>query len=210
MPSTAAQVAKTSPIQNPNAYAVAPVSGSPSKMGATSSMKQQLGKKDLWVFMIIAIILLIVLYYISSNHCEVLENLKTCSWNNYYYFGAIVLAIGVLVLAYGCYMAFCVADNQSKTLIAISFGLISVLLIVAFTLFFRNGNFSGAFYTSLFILLVAVLCMYFCYRVKRAAGYTNIVFVIVAIILAWGMWDVTSNNCNREPHKKHSSHHHKH
>jgi len=191
------------PPRSPNAAAVLPV-----RSGVTANMKEQFGRPELWVYIVIAIILIIVLLYVANDYKCVFEDLKMCSWSCNYIVGALIMVVGLLIFAYASFVGQVgSADHVCRYMIVALFGAVSVLLVIAFTLFFRNGDYTGAFYVSMVILFFAALHMYFCWKAGRGAGWLSLVFVIVSILFVWFTWDVTSQNNNREM-KRHSKHHH--
>jgi tryptophan-rich sensory protein len=200
-----ASVRNLSPIRTATAASVQPVS---SRGMSAYNMKEQLGRPELWLYIVIAIILIVVLLYVANDYKCVFEDLKMCSWTSNYIVGAIIMVVGVLLLAYASFTAQVNSGDQHCRYAVISlFGAICVLLVIAFTLFFRNGDFSGAFYVALVILFLAVLHMYFSWKAKHGAGWVSLVFVIVSVLFVWFTWDVTSQNNNREMKR---SKHHKH
>jgi len=191
-----------SPPRSPNAAAVEPV-----RSGMTANMKEQFGRPELWVYIVIAIILIVVLLYVANDYKCVFEDLKMCSWSSNYIVGAIVMVVGLLIFAYASFVGQVQSgDNTCRYMIVALFGAVCVLLVIAFTLFFRNGDYTGAFYVAMVILLLAALHMYFCWRAKHGAGWLSFVFVVVSVLFVWFTWDVTSRNNNREM-KRHSKHH---
>lgn len=191
-----------SPLRSPQTAA----SLEPARQGMTSNMREQMGRPELWVYIVITIIVIIVLLYVANDYKCVFEDLKMCSFSSNYIVGALILVVGLLIFAYASFVGQMHApDHNCKSAIVFLFGAVCVLLVIAFTLFFRNGDYSGAFYVALIVLFLASVHMYFCWKAKRGAAWMSFVWVIVSILFVWFTWDVTSQNNNHDMkrHKKH-------
>lgn len=152
--------------------------------------------RAIWIFIVLAIVVIVVVAWFGRRYKCVKDSLNEGSWNNQWLFGGILLGIALLITAWATGKAFTMTDSTNKNFLMISFVAIGILLILAFALFFSKQNYSGAFYTSLLIVAIAILLMYFTWKVDSKLGWWQLPFVVMSIALVAFFWDITSKNSN--------------
>lgn len=135
-----------------------------------------------WVFILVAIIVLIILFLIARGSTEWFNSLNN-SWgwfassNNTVL--AIVMIIVVLLMAYVSYNAFIrAADYSTRNGIAWTFGLQLIGLIVLFALFYRGQNISAAAWVSVLLFILALVQSYFIYRADPRSFWGMVPYLI--------------------------------
>lgn len=149
-----------------------------------------------WLFIVLAIVVIVLLWWIGRNVKCVQKEVCTSSWNSQPMFGGFLLLLSILIAGYYTGCAFDIADVNTRNFLMIGFVAIGILLVIAFVLFFQKSNFSAAFYVSLIVVAVVLLQTYFAFRVSRKYGYGHLPLLIMSIVLAIYFWDITSKNEN--------------
>lgn len=162
----------------------------------TTDSKMSMDKMKVWIFVVLAIVVIIILCWIAKNYKCVSDALNTGCWCSNPLIGGILLFIALLITAWFTSRAFVMADSTTRNFLMVGFVAISILLILAFFLFYKKSNYSAAFYVSLLIVAVAFLHMYFCFKVNKNAGYAQLPLVIMTIVLACYFYNITANNEN--------------
>ena len=72
-----------------------------------------MGRPELWVYIVITIIFIIVLFYVAGDYKCVFEDLKMCSFSSNYIVGALILVVGLLIFAYASFVGQMHAPDNS-------------------------------------------------------------------------------------------------
>ncbi len=194
-----ASLPSVNPLVSPVPLLPSPVSSIPtpakSIMGSGFESKMNM-KMALIVFVVLTIITILIMGYLAKNYLDTQDTLNTSAWNSFPTAGAVLLFLAMLVSSYFTYSGFSNAQGYDKNLIMISYIAILILFIIAFTLFWRKGNYSGAFYVSLAIVALSILLTYFSWKSNKMAGYGQLPLVIMSVVFACYCYDVTSKNHN--------------
>jgi len=165
--------------------------------GGAPSYAGLFSQRSLWVYVVLAIVLVVILAWLAKDFKCVFASLNLPSWGDNPTVAAILIVVSLFIAAYCAFMGHASAfDANSKYMIMLAFGAIVVLYIVVFYLFFRKGNFTGAFYTSLLLLVAALFLLYTCWRTSKAAAYGVIPLVVVAALQSWWLWKVSTDNAS--------------
>ena len=186
-----------------------------------SNVYKYLEDKLLWVFMIVAIIVLIVLFLLSregmkryktkGKDCKGkswYESLHMYRWGKSTAVWAVVLVVGVLLFAWAAYVAYVGSNDQNtKNMIITLLGLVMIGLIALFAVFFSKvkcaKDSTSTFSTSLWLaILVGVLTLGFLYSVwgnmwARLALIPFMVYIIMMIILLADLAKYYKRDCEK-------------
>ena len=169
--------------------------------------KDQCREPSMWAFIIIAIIVLVLLFLVMRPGMDAYNQMNKKGWSDANSVWGIVIAIVVLLFAYGSYQGYRNAcDDMSRQLIAVSFGVQMVLLLVVFYLGFRSQSFTNAFYLAIVVFLLSIAHLYFVWKSSRGGGYACILYVIWTLLVLLGAWGVSGDN--KAPKRDHHRHHH--
>lgn len=148
------------------------------------------------IFVLVSVVVIILLGFIAKYYKDTHDSLCVSSWNSQPLLGGILLFISLLISAFYAGKGYLVADSTTRNLILIFFAAIMILVIIAFVLFFRKGNYSSAFYISLVIVACSFVLAYLCAKYNRTYGYGQIPLFVMSVVLAAYFYDVTSKNEN--------------
>jgi tryptophan-rich sensory protein len=161
-----------------------------------NEMKKMNMKMGLVIVLVLAIVTILIMGYLAKNYQCVQDTLNVSAWNSFPTAGAVLLFLSILISAYFMHKGFSSAQGYDKNLIVISYIAILILFIVAFTLFWRKGNYSGAFYVSLVIVGLSLMLTYFSWKSNKMSGYGQMPLFIMSVVLACYFYDITSKNHN--------------
>jgi cation transport ATPase len=164
-----------------------------------------LESKSLWLFMVVAIVVLFILYYLSIGtygSTGYWSQLQMWSWGQNPTLLGFLLVIAVLIFTWGCWNAYVHIENKGKkNMIIAGFGLSMILLIVWFALFFTKSGtalttkgFNSASYAALFASLVALLTLYVVWNGGMVARVSVIIYTVYIIILTILFFNIARNN----------------
>jgi len=149
----------------------------------------------MWAFIIIAIIVLVLLFIVIRPGLDHYNRMNKNGWTDANSVWAIIVSVVVLLFAYGSYYAYISASSDmTRQLIAVSFGVQMILLLVIFYLAFRTQSWSNAFYLSIVVFLLALVHIYVVWKVSRSAGYACILYVIWTLLMVFASWGLSSDN----------------
>lgn len=161
-----------------------------------TGMKKMNIKMALIVFVVFAIVTILIMGYLAKNYQDTQDSLNTSAWNAFPVAGAVLLFLAILISSYATFKGFSTAQGYDKNLIMICYVAILILFIIAFTLFWRKGNYSGAFYVSLVIVALSILLSYFSWKSDKIGGYGQLPLFIMSVVAACYFYDITSKNHN--------------
>lgn len=153
-------------------------------------------KMSMVIFLVLGIVTILIMGYLAKNYQCVQDTLNVSAWNSFPTAGAVLLFLAILISSYFTSKGFSTAQGYDKNLIVISYISILILFIVAFTLFWRKGNYSGAFYVSLVIVGLSMMLTYFSWKSSKMGGYGQMPLLIMSVVAACYFYDVTSKNHN--------------
>lgn len=155
----------------------------------------------LWVYLVIAAIVLVICWWIAAVRDSVnyWKSLTMVSWAQNLWVMGILMIVALLLLAYATYRAYVASDilgdRLNVNMIMLTFALQMVLLVVAFAVLFRNHQTSTAFY---FVLLLVVITAWQFYLFQRSGDRVAVwllllyaIWLVVALFISWNVY--TSN-----------------
>lgn len=184
-----------------------PAASSGASVDACSSwsLKGQLCQRGLWIFIIVAVVVLVVLFYLccdafrsEAGYDSWWKSLGGYSWGESAPLWVILMVVGVLLFAWAAFTAYTTcADQNKRNMIIGGFGLSMLSLVALFSVFFRkdaDGNFSDSdFSTASWVaVLAAVLgfaCLYPMWQchAARLAMIPYLVWVVAVVIYVWDL-----------------------
>jgi tryptophan-rich sensory protein len=156
--------------------------------------KQAACSKNLWMFLLIAIIVLIICYFIAAPNAVWFDSLKKFSWGNNSLIFFIVLVIVVLVMAGGTYVAYSVANTYMQGAILMSFMAAMFLLIIWFAIFYQAQQLDHAFYIGMVFLFVAFIQTYLVFQASVKAGYAMLPYIIWMVLVVLMVYKIFVDN----------------
>jgi uncharacterized membrane protein YgcG len=165
-------------------------------------------KNYLWVYLLIVIIVLVIIFWYANSKCHKEEfeklHLKHVEWlkgSSGRCVLGLFLAIALLFLAWGCAstsgMYRCGGDMNKSNMMMGLFGVLVLLVLIAFILFFR-GSFSTAYWLMIFTFIIGLLATIFFafYRMTTAACCLGL-FSAFSLFCLWIFHKVNRQNpCN--------------
>jgi tryptophan-rich sensory protein len=195
----------SSQTYNTDANTVNPADGTQTQQ--TFTFKDHCKTPVMWAFIIVAIIVLVLLFLVIRPGLEQYSRMNKKGWTDANSVWGIIVTIVVLLFAYGSYYAYRMAPtDMTRQLIAVSFGVQMVLLLVVFYLAFRTQSWSNAFYLSIVVFLLALVHIYVVWKVSRSAGYASILYVLWTLLMVFASWGLSSDN-QAADHKRHNNAH---
>lgn len=161
-----------------------------------SQIKTAACSKNLWMFLLIAIIVLIICWFIAAPNIMWYDSLKNFSWGNNSLIFYIVLVLVVLVMAGGTYVAYNMANASMQTTILMTFMAAMFLLIIWFTVFYQAQQLEQSFYVGMIFLFVAFLQTYFVFQVSAKAGYAMLPYFIWMVLVVLMIYKIFASNVN--------------
>lgn len=167
-----------------------------------------MARNYLWVYLMLAVIVLVIIIWYASTGCRANEfdrlHVKGVEWirgSSGRTIMALFLAVALLLLAWsfssvsGMYR--CAGDMNKSNILMGAFGLMLLLVLITFILFY-NGSFTTAYYFALFTLLLAVLVtvMFAYYRFSGAALALGL-FALFALMATWVIHRISCQNPSR-------------
>jgi tryptophan-rich sensory protein len=219
-------------LSDPN-RGVLPAASSDTQVDSCGSMtlKGQLCNKGLWVYIIVAIIVLVVCMYITRSGMKKDENgeswwdkLAKNDWGVSGSFWGILLVVGVILFAWASFTALQTPglSDQKRYLIIGGFGVSMLSLVAMFSVLFsaeKNKNepeaFSRASWMAIFAAVIGFALLYPMWgcNTARVAMIPYLVWVTAMAVMVWRMSthynDASEGNVSRDSHR-HSGHGHAH
>ena len=149
---------------------------------------------EVWVFIVIAIVVLVVCFVIAKPGMEWFNDLNTTAATRYMWIWAVILTIAYIVAAYYTSVGYYAATPHVKTGIMLSFIAFSLLLLVWFFVLFKMKEITSAFYVSIALLFVLFIQMYLCWATNLTAGLGNIGIMLMAFILVGFSYNLSAAN----------------
>ena len=169
----------------------------------TTTLYNQMCQKGTWVFMVIGIIAIIIVAWIAWNGRCFWNSLEKWCWGDNELVWMVVLAISILLLAWGCSVAYTSMQHANKrNMVMGGFVLLMILVVLWAILFFRKDGceyttcgIRPATWVAVVAAIVALLMLYPLWSSKGGARLAALPFIIVIIALA-----ALTNNiaCNLE------------
>jgi magnesium-transporting ATPase (P-type) len=171
--------------------------------------KHFMTRNYLWAYLLFAVIVMVVIFWYAVSgcraddfdrlHCKGVEWIKGSSGRTIM---GLFLIIALLLVAWACSSVSgiyrCMGDMNKCNGVMGIFGLMMVLVLITFILFYR-GSFTKAYYFALFTLLMALLVtIMFAYYKFSAAACAMGLFTLWAVLAAWVIHKVSCQNpCRR-------------
>ena len=156
--------------------------------------KEQVSDKILWVYIIVAVIILIILFWIAGSASTYFNSLNKPTWTNAPAIWGTLMVIVVLILAYANFKAFRVANAAYRNNIIVTVIIQAILLIAWFWVFYKTENPMNAFYIALVLLLVTLWQLFVLYRVDPAAGWMALPFLVWLLLAIYVNWSISDTN----------------
>jgi len=154
------------------------------------TLQQHMHKHAQLVFLVVAIVTLIILFYITYPVREWFDNLNN-NWNwlksgNMTVMGIVLVGV-VLLMAWSSAHAYQRASLRDQAAIALTFAVSLILLVVWFAVFYRRQSFNAATVLSWFVLIVGLIQGYYVWKVGRSAAWAMLPYLAwVVVALAFG------------------------
>lgn len=162
-------------------------------------------RNNLWAYLLVALIVLVIIFWFAVSgckkdvfdklHCRGVEWIKGSS-------GRVIMGLFlVLALLLAAWSASCVAgayrcmgDLNRSNLVMAAFGLMMILVLVTFVLFYR-GSFTNAYYFALVTFLLALLVVImFAYYGFTGPAMAMGLFALWALMITWVTHKVSCQN----------------
>lgn len=153
-------------------------------------------------FIIIALITLIICTVLAVQNKEWFNSLSVGGWamGGWLIFWAVVLWIGVILLALGSFYAYAAGTEQMKIAIVIVFLLTMISLIIWFCIMYYNKDLTVSFYFSFVVVILTLILLVLNWRVAATAGYFSILQLIVSIVIVIFAYNtMNANTINSVP-----------
>ena len=199
-------------------------SGSDSESCKLWSLKGQIRQQGLWMFIVIAIIVIAISIYMfggkDGHHWY--KHLDMWDWGRNTTIWAVFMVVGIILFAWAAFTAYMnVADPKKKYMILVGFGLSMVAIVALFTVFFRKDCHGDYSYTGFdvsawiatFAALLGVAMLWPMWGCKVAC-IAFIPYLVWIIVIAFLLMDIAKRNgCGSErshSERSHSDHSHSH
>ena len=150
--------------------------------------------KAIWAFIIVAILVLIICFFIAKPELEWYREINKYGWLSNNWLMGVILIVVILLMSYSSYFAYCVADESGKNMVIITFTLGLLILITWFIVFFKVKSFLNAFYLSMMLFFVSFIQIYFVWDISSNAGYGMIPYIVVTFLLTIISLNISSEN----------------
>lgn len=162
-------------------------------------------KAELWIFLVIAIIVLILCFVVASPNLEWYSNLRKVDWAENFWIIGIILIFTVLILTYVTFLTYIYSSENYKFVVIALFIGVMLLLFSWFLVFFSSKCLINAFYTSLILLFFTIMLTYITWSVDYRFGICTLPFLVFVIFIFGMSWHINDCNCEelkREFHEK--------
>lgn len=160
-------------------------------------IQAQLHKYAIWFFLIIAIIVLVILFWIAKPSQEWFANLNN-SWEwlkaDNMTVMVIIMVIVVLLMAYVSYAAYMKAALADRNAIILTFSASMLLLILWFTIFYNQKSLNAAAWIGIAVLVAGLIQTWYVFKVDKAAGWGMIPYLIWVITAVAFNFQLSSSN----------------
>lgn len=162
-----------------------------------TGIHQVIHKNAIWVFLIVAIIVLVILFWIAKPQQEWFAGLNN-SWSwlkaNNMSVMAIIMVIVVLLMAYVSYVAYVKTTARWRNGIILSFAASMLLLIVWFIVFYNTQNLMAASWLGVAVLVAGLIQTWYVFNADRAAGWGMVPYLLwLVTAVAFGFQLAGSN-----------------
>lgn len=148
-------------------------------------LMDQMAAKAIWVFIIIAIIVLIILFWISTSGSDWFNTLNN-TWNwikgSALIGWAVLLVVGVLLAAFVSAVAYANADVRTRGAIIALFGLTMLFLIIWFAVFYSNQNLYAAAWLGGITVILSIFWAGYVWKGDARAGWGMIPYLLWAVV----------------------------
>lgn len=166
------------------------------------SLRGQLCQKGLWIFVIVAVVVLVVLFYLAHHAVKGCDSwwssLGGHQWGQSASLWAVLMTVGVLLFSWAAFTAYTTCPDQSKrNMIVGGFGLSMLALVALFAVFFRkdcDGNYSSSgFSTAAWIAVLAAVLGFACLwpmwhnGAARLAMIPYLVWIVAVVVYVWDL-----------------------
>lgn len=151
---------------------------------------------EVWIFIVIAVVILVVFFVICYYGLPFFNELKQTAATKYLWIWGVIFAIAYLVASYYTYTGWAVANTTGKFGIFIAFAAASLLILGWAVALFRMKDLQAATWISLALLFVIIIQTYLCWSTFSISGMGNIGLGIVGIILvgfSWNLWSMNTD-----------------
>ena len=164
-----------------------------------SNMKCYASQQSFWLVLVITIIFIIIVWALFRCGCDFfcgLNNDWNWSKNIGSWFGALIFLVVTLLFGYGVYIAYALADCNSKSAIGFGFLITLILAVIWLYTFFKCHNINGSLWLGFFTLLAALFTFGVALRSNSAAGWATFPFVIGVFLVLIINWHLRTLNCH--------------
>ncbi len=159
-----------------------------------NGFKEQPYSPEVWIFIVIAIIVLIICFWIAQPELEWYKDQKKYTLFENFWVLAIILVIVAILMAYCSYVSYMKGNSQQRSAIMITFIAGMLLLFLWFVVFYKMKNLSVAFYFAIALLFVAFIQIYFVWNVYDKAGWGLIPYIIFIGFLVGLNYNISDQN----------------
>lgn len=157
-------------------------------------LKNYFSSAEIWIFLVIAIIILILCFVMASMSLEWYSGLSKIDWAGNFWIMGIFLVLVVLILAYATFLAYITCPKNHKGFIMMTFIAVMLLTFGWFTVFFNAKSLLNAYYTSLFLLFASILLTYVVWQIDYRFGICTLPFLVFAIFMSGMSWHINDSN----------------
>lgn len=159
--------------------------------------QQVIHKNAIWVFLIVAIIVLIILFWIAKPQQDWFASLNN-SWTwlkaSNMSVMVIIMIIVVLLMAYVSYVAYIKITARWRNGVILSFAASMLLLIVWFAVFYRTQNLMTAAWLGVAVLVAGLIQTWYVFNADRAAGWGMVPYLLWLITAVAFGFQLSSSN----------------
>ena len=136
-----------------------------------------------WMFIVIAIVILIIFYVVTIRGMSFFKTLKQSVTTKYMWIWGVIVGIAFLVMSYYAFVGYSLATSYTQFGIFIAFIAVSLLLLGwAFAMFTMKELYS-AVWVSVALLFAIIILMYLCWSSNTISGLGNLGMGIVGLII---------------------------
>jgi tryptophan-rich sensory protein len=157
-------------------------------------IKNHLRGWPFWIFIIIAIIVLVITILLAKSESGWYNDLKKMSWAENMVVWAVLYCIVIILMAWCTSFAYCLADDTGKMYILTSFIAAIILIVITFVVFYRSKNLDVTFYLVMLLIAVSIFQTFVVWKYHAGSGIGMLPYVVFLIFVAGITYDISSKN----------------
>ena len=163
------------------------------------TMKKYAYKPEMWGFIIVAIIILIICTVIAVQNKDWYNalNLNPAASGGWAIFWLVIFWIFTIIFAYFSYLAYAITENMTtKIAVMILFMLVMIATIIWFSILFYTRDLTTAYYFSFALFFLTLALVIICFLVSQITGWVLLELILMAIFVGFS-WNILNLNSNQ-------------